>query len=169
MDIKCIKFQDYKCFKSGCTDNIKPINVIIGKNRKNNIGKSSILDIFEMLYSKREFKNTKIILEKKLTEEDILKVFGKSTYGGGIPNQSVEGNIVVDSISTLDMTLTYSNYEGTINKDNTAKNIKLVLNESSKIKLTGDSYVTSLEDEDASYSNIDFNGYKLYVNGVAIN
>lgn len=82
MDIKCIKFQDYKCFKSGCIDNIKPINVIIGKN---NIGKSSILDIFEMLYSKREFKNTKIILEKELTEEDILKVFGKSTYGGGIP------------------------------------------------------------------------------------
>lgn len=82
MDIKCIKFQDYKCFKSGCIDNLKPINIIIGKN---NIGKSSILDIFEMLYSKREFKNTKIILEKELTEEDILKVFGKSTYGGGIP------------------------------------------------------------------------------------
>ena len=38
-----------------------------------------------MLYSKREFKNTKIILKKELTEEDILKVFGKSTYGGGIP------------------------------------------------------------------------------------
>ena len=37
--------------------------------------------------------------------------------------------------------------------------------ESSKIKLTGDSYVTSLEDEDDSYSNIDFNGYTLYVNG----
>ena len=42
MDIKCIKFEDYKCFKSGCINNIKPINVIIGKN---NIGKSSILDI----------------------------------------------------------------------------------------------------------------------------
>lgn len=82
MDIKCIKFQDYKCFKSGCIDNLKPINIIIGKN---NIGKSSILDIFEMLYLKREFKNTKIILEKELTEEDILKVFGKSTYGGKIP------------------------------------------------------------------------------------
>lgn len=38
-----------------------------------------------------------------------------------------------------------------------------------KIKLTGDSYVTSLEDDDTTYSNIDFNGYKLYVNGVAIN
>lgn len=82
MDIKGIKFQDYKCFKSGCIDNLKPINIIIGKN---NIGKSSILDIFEMLYSKRELKNTKIVLEKELTEEDILKVFSKTTYGGGIP------------------------------------------------------------------------------------
>ena len=42
-------------------------------------------------------------------------------------------------------------------------------NSTSKIKLTGNSYVTSLEDEDSTYSNIDFNGYTLYVNGVAIN
>ena len=42
-------------------------------------------------------------------------------------------------------------------------------NATSKIKLTGDSYSTSLEDDDTTYSNIDFNGYKLYVNGVAIN
>ena len=31
------------------------------------------------------------------------------------------------------------------------------------------SSVTSLEDEDTTYGNIDFNGYKLYVNGKAIN
>ena len=36
-------------------------------------------------------------------------------------------------------------------------------------KLTGDSYITSLINENSSNSNIDFNGYKLYVNGVAIN
>ena len=42
-------------------------------------------------------------------------------------------------------------------------------NATSKIKLTGNSYVTSLEDEDSTYSHIDFNGYTLYVNGVAIN
>lgn len=40
---------------------------------------------------------------------------------------------------------------------------------SSSITLTGDCYVTSLEDTDTSYSNINFNGYKLYVNNVAIN
>ena len=29
--------------------------------------------------------------------------------------------------------------------------------------------VISLEDEDTTYSNIDFNGFKLYVNGKTIN
>lgn len=36
------------------------------------------------------------------------------------------------------------------------------------IKLTGNSYVTSLSDDDSSYSNIDFNGYKLYVNDYVV-
>lgn len=84
--------------------------------------------------------------------------------------QKVTGNIVVDSISTLSMSLTNSSsYEGTINKDNGAKMISLTLDKTSKLKLTGDSYITSLNNEDSSNSNIDFNGYKLYVNGVAIN
>ena len=62
-----------------------------------------------------------------------------------------------------------SSYEGTINENNSAKSISLKLDSSSKITLTGDSYVSSLEDADSSYSNINFNGYKLYVNGNAIN
>ena len=85
-------------------------------------------------------------------------------------NQSAAGNIVVDKISTLIMNLSKkSSYTGTINGDNTAKNIELVLDKTSKIKLTGDSYVTKLTNSDSSNSNIDFNGYKLYVNGVAVN
>ena len=101
--------------------------------------------------------------------------WGKSGSNGGdvtlnLTNQKATGNIVVDSISTLNMTLkSASYYEGTINSDNSAESIKLTLDSSSKIKLTGDSYITSLDDEDSSYSNIDFNGYKLYVNGVEIN
>lgn len=87
-----------------------------------------------------------------------------------LSNQSVSGNIVVDEISTLDMTLEdNSYYEGTINGDNTAESISLTLDATSKIKLTGDSYLTSLTTDDLTYSNIDFNGYTLYVNGVAIN
>lgn len=68
------------------------------------------------------------------------------------------------------MTLnTKSYYEGTINSSNSAKSITLKLDKTSSIKLTGDKYVTSLENEDTKNNNIDFNGYKLYVNGVAIN
>lgn len=84
--------------------------------------------------------------------------------------QKITGNIVVDSISTLDMTMNSNSYlEGTINGSNSAKAVKLTLDKTSHIKLTGDSYVTSFENSDSSNSNIDFNGYQLYVNGKAIN
>ena len=55
------------------------------------------------------------------------------------------------------------------NNDQSAKSVKLTLDTSSKITLTGDTYVSSLEDADSTYSNINFNGYKLYVNGKALN
>ena len=100
--------------------------------------------------------------------------WGKTGSNGGnvtlnADNQTLEGNIEIDNISTLKMNLTNSKYKGTINADNTAKEITLKLDSNSKITLTGDSYVTALEDSDSTYSNIDFNGYKLYVNGTAIN
>ena len=101
--------------------------------------------------------------------------WGNSGSNGGdvtlvMKNQTAQGNIVVDSISTLDMQMSDSSiFEGAINTDNSAKSITLKLDKSSKIKLTYDSYVTSLENSDSSNSNIDFNGYKLYVNGKAIN
>ena len=95
--------------------------------------------------------------------------WGNSGSNGGVvtfkaTNQDIIGNIVVDSISTFDMTLNESYFEGTINGENTAKSITLKLDKNSKIKLTGDSYVTSFENE-GDTSNIDLNGYKLYVNG----
>lgn len=62
-----------------------------------------------------------------------------------------------------------SYFEGKINTDNTAKSVKLTISKNSSIKLTGNTYVTSLENEDKNNSNIDFNGYKLYVNGKTIN
>ena len=101
--------------------------------------------------------------------------WGNSGSNGGnvtlvMTKQKATGNIVIDSISTLDMTMkSGSYYEGTINGDNSARSIKLTLDKKSKIKLTGDSYVTSLDDADTDYSNIDFNGYTLYVDGEAIN
>ena len=101
--------------------------------------------------------------------------WGKSGSNGGTvtlnaKNQKIEGDIIIDNISTLDLSLKEgSEYIGKINNDNSAKSIKLTIDNSSKITLTGDTYVTSFEDEDTSYSNINFNGYKLYVNGKSIN
>lgn len=123
------------------------------------------------------------LTNNKITNNDktgnFLKIqkdsWGNSGSNGGdvslvMSNQKVKGNIVVDSISTLDMSISSTSYyEGSINNDNSAKEIKLSLDKSSKIKLTGDSYLTSFDNKDSSNSNIDFNGYKLYVNGKAIN
>ena len=101
--------------------------------------------------------------------------WGNSGSNGGdvtlnMISQNAIGNIVVDSISTLKMVMkTNSYFEGIINGDNQVKSIELTLDSTSKIKLTGDSYVTSFTNADTTNSNIDFNGYKLYVNGKAIN
>ena len=119
-------------------------------------------------------ENTKLnfgsgtLLSAKGTSE-----WGNSGSNGGnvtlnASKQELKGNITVDKISTASIKLTNSTYEGTINGDNTAKSITLKLDKSSKLKLTGDSYVTSLDNADSSNSNIDFNGYKLYVNGKAV-
>lgn len=84
-------------------------------------------------------------------------------------NQSLRGNIIIDNISTLEFNLVNSAYRGMINNSNIAKEVKLKIDSDSKIILTGDTYVTSLENEDITNSNIDFKTYKLYVNGEAIN
>lgn len=101
--------------------------------------------------------------------------WGNSGSNGGdvtliTNNQKSFGDIIIDSISTLTMTMKESSYyEGTINSDNNAKSIMLSLDATSSIKLTGNSYITALNNEISDNSNIDFNGYKLYVNGTAIN
>ena len=47
LDFNKIIFEQYKCFKTeNVIENIKPINIVIGKN---NIGKSSLLDIIEIM------------------------------------------------------------------------------------------------------------------------
>lgn len=110
----------------------------------------------------------------------LLKVEGTSEWGksgsnGGevtlnATNQELSGNIELDNLSSITINLNEnSTLESTINANNNAKDVTLKIDKSSKLTLTGDTYVTSLEDEDASYSNINFNGYKLYVNGSAIN
>jgi len=99
--------------------------------------------------------------------------WGNSGSNGGtvtmnLTNQSVTGNIVVDSISKLTLNLKASSLKGAINSANTGK-VYLTLDSSSMLTLTGDTYVTSFNNADSTNGNIIFNGYKLYVDGVAIN
>ena len=99
--------------------------------------------------------------------------WGSSGSNGGsvklnLTNQEVSGNIYVDELSTLEINMDASSFIGYINNENTAKSIKLVLSKDSKVTLTKDTYITSLDNEDSTNSNIDLNGYKLYVNGKSI-
>ena len=100
--------------------------------------------------------------------------WGKRDNNGGngilhATNQSLEGDIILDNLSTLTLNLTNnSNYKGSINNQNKAKEINIKLDKTSTLTLTEDSYITSLENEDESYSNIIFNGHTLYVNGTAL-
>ena len=124
--------------------------------------------------------NTKAVIKLvnnviKNQDGDFLRVevssWGQSGLNGGdvvlsMSNQSVSGNIIVDELSKLDISLLEgSTYQGAINENNTAEMIDLTLSSDSKIILKADSYVSSFTDEDTTYSNIDFSGYNLYVNG----
>ena len=100
--------------------------------------------------------------------------WGTSGKNGGevvlnATNQKIEGDILVDNISTLDLSLKNgSSYSGTINSENSAKTLSITLDSSSTLTLTGDSYITSLNNDISDNSNINLNGYTLYVNGNAV-
>ncbi len=89
MDITKIHFEDYKCFPKTTIENLQPINVVIGKN---NIGKSSLLDVVEIIYDGDKLKNYNgnIFLEKKLLESEIAMVFSRTTFGGIIAGNHYE-------------------------------------------------------------------------------
>ena len=99
--------------------------------------------------------------------------WGKSGSNGGtvtlnLTNQKATGNIVVDSISSLTINLANgSSLQSTINTDNMGE-VNLTLDATSTLTLTGDTYLTSLANADSTNSNINLNGYKLYVNGVEL-
>lgn len=82
MDIKKIEIIDYKCFKNIKINNIKSINVIIGKN---NIGKSSVLDVIEQIYGSRRIEEkSKVLITKEMDNQIIRAVFKDYVSGGDI-------------------------------------------------------------------------------------
>ena len=136
-------------------------------------------DTFYVTNTKAEINLTNNVITNNDKDGNFLRVqkdsWGSVGSNGGdvilnLNNQKVKGNIVVDSISTLEINLTNkSSFEGVINGNNEAKSISLTLDKTSSIKLTGDIYVNSFKNSDSKNSNIDFNGYKIYVNGKSIN
>ena len=78
-------------------------------------------------------------------------------------SQEFTGNILVDEISSLALTMKNgTSYEGAINPDGAGGTVDVTLDDDSTWTLTGDSYITSF---DGDTSNIAANGYHLYVNG----
>ena len=81
-----------------------------------------------------------------------------------LENQKANGDIILDSPSTLTMKLEDgSAYTGAVNSTNSAKKADVTLETGSRWTLTGDSYVSSLSGDTGG---IDLNGNALYVGGV---
>ena len=120
-------------------------------------------------------ENNKIINND--SEGSFLRIqkdsWGNSGSNGGtvtlnLTNQKIKGNIIVDSISKLTINLTSdSTFKGSINNSNEGE-VNLTLDKKSSITLTGNTYVKSLTNADLTNSNINLNGYKLYVDGVEL-
>ena len=97
--------------------------------------------------------------------------WGNSGSNGGTvtlnaTKQEINGNIVVDSISKLTMKLSDNSlFKGAINSSNEGE-VSLILDKTSSLTLTGDTYIKKLTNDDTTNSNINLNGYKLYIDGV---
>ncbi len=119
--------------------------------------------------------NTKLVTANgqlfTISGNDSSRGWGTSGSNGGdvtltVSQQTMEGNITVDDISSLDMTLSDSSaFTGTINTSGTAGEVNVTLDSTSTWTLTGDSYVTSFTGD---LSQVVSTGYQLYVNGSAV-
>ena len=94
----------------------------------------------------------------KVSEGD----WGSSGSNGGtvtltLTDQEIEGDITVDSSSSLTINLENSSIKGTINNDKSAAKLAIVMDADSSITLTGNSYYTSLQNSGSG--NIDQGSY----------
>ena len=103
----------------------------------------------------------------------ILKIgrsnqFGKEGESGGIvtmkiEEQTLEGNIIIDSESEFVLRLYYeAHFIGTINAAKTAKKVKIEIHTGCTLTLTGDSYYTEIRNNEENGENIINGTYTLY-------
>lgn len=94
--------------------------------------------------------------------------WGKEGANGGqvkltAENQTINGDMLVDSISTLNLYLkSQSAFTGAINPDGAQGNVYVEIESGSTWTLTADSYISSLTCDAGA---IQLNGHKLYVDG----
>ena len=104
---------------------------------------------------------SKIFLSAQGTSE-----WGNSGSNGGVvtlnlKNQNIEGDFVIDENSGITINLVNSKIKGTFNSANTAAKLEIILDKDSTITLTGNSYYTSINNEDSSGKNIDYGSYNF--------
>ena len=80
-----------------------------------------------------------------------------------LTNQDLEGNITVDSSSSLTINLINSSITGTINSAKAAAKLSIVMDSNSFLNLTGNSYYTSLENAISNNSNIYIGKYTFEI------
>ena len=116
--------------------------------------------------------NTKAIVNLESTELNfgsgtLLDVSGQGSNGGELTfnakDEILDGNVIVDSISSLNMTLSSTSFLGSINPSDDFGETNLVIDSGSDWTLDGDSHVSSLENNGEIY----YEGHTLYVDGVA--
>ncbi len=83
-----------------------------------------------------------------------------------VQDQVLLGDIVVDAFSTVSVTLRgESTYTGTVNEAGTARAAEVTLEDGATWTLTGNAYLTSFT---GRVSDIETNGYAVYVNGALL-
>ena len=92
--------------------------------------------------------------------------WGNSGSNGGVvtlnlKNENIEGDFIVDSISGITINLVNSQIKGTFNSANTAAKLAINLDKDSSITLTGNSYYTSIINEDNTGKNINYGSFSF--------
>lgn len=93
--------------------------------------------------------------------------WGKQGANGGsvtlkADDQTIDGDIIVDGISSLDMTLADCTFTGAVNAADSGGAVSVTLSGGTKWKLTADSYLSEFSGD---VSAVESGGFHLYVNG----
>ena len=176
------EYSEFKCNGYGKMGEVDTCGVMIYQSMSGDAGegtgtfncKNSKMEILEesSVYTTAPMffvTNTKAIINLesctiKYGSNIFLNAAGNSQWGnsgsnGGsvtlnLNNQNIEGDLVVDGISSLEIVMVNSSIKGKINTAKSATKLSINLDAQSKITLTGESYYTSLINGDSTGNNI---------------